>query len=219
MDMSKAKKILITIITLVITAGYVAGMSIIVEKMRTPPITEPLSFGDYFVSDANGEIDEDDEKSTLYNNINALLRFSNDTELSDLKLINLYKMYFNENITNPNATETITLEIAKNIATDESLKLIQIDSDKSIEFLDINVEQRTRQNSNGEDEEYYVVIFDIEEEGYYGLVSQTGEATYSLVIFILSMVGVVVLFLLLFVLFKPKPRKITQSKDTASMNG
>jgi hypothetical protein len=219
MDMSKAKKILITIITLVITAGYVAGMSIIVEKMRTPPITEPLSFGDYFVSDANGEIDEDDEKSTLYNNINALLRFSNDTELSDLKLINLYKMYFNENITNPNATETITLEIAKNIATDESLKLIQIDSDKSIEFVDISVEQRTRQNSNGEDEDYYVAIFDIEEEGYYGLVSQTGEATYSLVIFILSMVGVVVLFLLLFVLFKPKPRKITQSKDTASMNG
>ena len=62
-----------------------------------------------------------------------------------------------------------------------------------------------------------MVVFDIDEEGYYGLVSQTGEATYVLYIFILSIVGVTVLFLLLFVLFKSR-NTITQNKDTTGVS-
>ena len=53
--MSKRKKIVLTILALVLTAGYIAGMSYIVEQMRTPSIPEPLSFGDYYVIDANGK--------------------------------------------------------------------------------------------------------------------------------------------------------------------
>jgi hypothetical protein len=215
-DMSKQKKILFTIIALVLTAGYIAGMSYIVEQIRNPPIAEPFSFGDYYVINANGETDPEDEKSTLYNNINALLRYSADTELNDLKLINLYKMYFDENVTNPSTNETIVLEITDNIAEDESLKLIHMYSNKTIEFVNITVEERTIVNSDGYDEEYFVVVFNINEEGYYGLVSQTGEATYDFVLFILSLLGVTVLFLLLFVLNKSR-KNITQSKDTTGI--
>ena len=207
--MSKQKKILFIIIALVLTPVYIAGMSYIVEQMRNTPIAEPLSFGDYYVDNANGEIDEEDEKSTLYNNINALLLYSTDTELNDLKLINLYKMYFDENVTNPSTSETIEFEIADNIAKDDSLKLIHVDSERSIEFVNISVEIRT----NGDDEEYSVVVFDIDEEGHYGLVSQTGEATYALVISILSLFGVTGLFLLLFVVIKSR-KNLAQSKNT-----
>jgi hypothetical protein len=125
-------------------------------------------------------------------------------------------MYLDENVTNPSTSETIVLEIPDNIAQDESLKLIHIYSNKTIEFVNITVEERIRQNSNGDDEKYSVVVFDIDEGGYYGLVSQTGEATYALVIFILSIVGVTVLFLLLFVRFKSR-NVITQSKDTSGV--
>ena len=215
--MSKRKKIVLTILALVLTAGYIAGMSYIVEQMRNPSIPEPLSFGDYYVIDANGEIDPEDEESTLYNSINTLLQHSDDPELNELKLINLYKMSYNENVTNPNSSAIIVLEVDNNIATDESLKLLHIYSNKSIEFVNITVEERTRVNSNGDDEEYSVVVFDIDEEGYYGLVSQTGEATYVLYIFILSIVAVTVQFLLLFVLFKSR-NNITQSKDTTGVS-
>lgn len=214
--MSKKKIIAITIIALVLTAGYIAGMSYIVEQMRNSPVPEPLSFGDYYVIVANGDIDPEDEKSTLYNNINSLLRYSDDPELDGLKLINLYKMYFDENVINPNATETIVLEIPIKIAEDESLKLLHMYSNKSVEFVDIDVEKRTRVNSNGDDEEYSVVVFDIYEEGYYGLASQTGEATYALHVFILSLLGVTVLFLLLFVLIKSRNNSI-QSRDTTDI--
>ena len=216
--MSKTKKILVTIIAVILTGGYIAGMSYIVEQMRSPSIADPLSFGDYFVINANGEIDADDEKSTLYNTINALLRYSDDTELSELKLIDLYKIYFNESVTNPNATETIELEVADNIAEDDSLRLIHVDSDKSIEFVNITKDVKTRQNSNGEDEDYHIVVFDIDEEGHYGLVSKTGDAAFTFVISIVSVLGVNVLFLLLFVLIKARSN-ITQSKNTADVIG
>ncbi len=214
--MSRQKKILFTIIALVITAGYIAGMSYIIELMRAPSIAEPFSFGDYYVINANSEIDPEDEKSTLFNNINALLRYSTETELNELKLINLYKMYFDENITNPSTNETIVLEVDNSIATDESLKLVHIYSNKTIELVNITIEERTRLNSDGYNEEYFVVVFDINEEGYYGLVSQTGEATYTLYVLILSIVGVLVLFLLLYGRIKSR-NNIKQSKDTTGI--
>jgi len=202
--MSKQKKILFIFITIILTGIYVGVMSYIVEQMRTPIITDPLAFGDYIVTDANGEIDPVDENNTLYNNINAELLYNSNAELNNLKLIHLYGIFSDETINNPSLSATIVLETTRVIANDESLKIIYVDDNKSISFVDKDIEKRSRENSNGDSEEYYVVVFDVENEGHYGLVSQTGEATFAFEVFILSIVGAIVLFFVLFILIKSK---------------
>ena len=48
------------------------------------------------------------------------------------------------------------------------------------------------------------MIFDVEEEGYYGLVSKRGEAALDWVIVLASIIAIILLFVILFIILKPK---------------
>ena len=80
--MSRTKKIVLGILFLIATVTYIAVTSIIIESMRPTTVAEPLTFGDYIVDDANGDIDPDDEDKTLYNSINAELLYSENPTLN-----------------------------------------------------------------------------------------------------------------------------------------
>lgn len=198
--MPKWKKIVLPIIILALLAGYVAGVSFAVNQIFTPDSVEPLEFGDYNVENANNEIDAEDEKdNTLYNNINARLLYSEQDDLNELKLITLYKLTIKEEATPINESQTIMLEISEKLANDISLRIIKIESDKSLRFIEASIEKRTEENN-----ESYVLIFDVEEEGYYGLVSKRGEAALDWVIVLASIIAIILLFVILFIILKPK---------------
>jgi len=203
--MLRWKKIALSIIILVFVSAYIAGASFAIKLIFKPITISVLEFGGYNVVEANTEIDLDDEnKNTLYNNINRTLISSEENELNSLKLIALYKIYNKEDTSAINESETITLEISQSIAKDATIKIIKINSDKVIEFIDFDVEKRIKDNANGNDEEYFVLLFDIEEQGHYGLVSERGEASLASTIVWLSIIVNIILFLILFIFVKAK---------------
>jgi len=206
--MSNTKKIVIGILILIATVGYVAVTSIIIESMRsTTTVAEPLTFGDYIVNDANGDLDPDDEDKTLYNSINSELLFNDDSTLNDYKLVHLYNIYLDDSVATPVTDQTIELEVSESFATDANIRIIRIDNNREINFVEMSVEQRTRNNDNGGSEAYSVLVFDISESGYYGVATQTAEATYSLPIFIGAITFIVVSYVVFFIILKPKDKK------------
>jgi hypothetical protein len=205
--MKTSKKILLIVIGIIVTAGYIFATSLLVNSLFKPvSSSEDLTFDTFGVRNADGQEDPEDSENTLFVNIDKSLRYNDDSAISKLKMVTLYEVYVREGMTADPAGETIELEVSGDIAEDEAIEIIRIMPDKSITIIASSAEKRIRLRE-GAEEEYYVLVFDAPEEGYYAIVSERSEAKLAWLLALLTIGVVVVLFIVGFVFLKPNRLK------------
>lgn len=212
-NMAKWKKIVLAITALVVFAGYIAAASLILEKTMGKPEFKERRCGVFLIEDANSDIDKNDpkEKNSLFDSVDNNLLYHPDAELKGLKLISLYKTVLTKGETIPADGEEIVLEISADLVKSGGAKIVRIvdGNAEEIEIVHSTVEQRTRENDKGETEAYTAIVFDADKEGYYGVVSARKTAHLAWILALISIAAIIVMFVLLFMVFKTKRDKVT----------
>lgn len=192
--MKKALKIAAVVLSLVVFALYIAGASRIINIFVKP--TEPFSeqFGSYTIVSAQGDIDPDDpNENSIFDNADKNLLYGENTQLSGKQLMNLYKAELSEN-EQPKEAQ-IKIEISEDVAEDKSIMAVQVDDENNCHVIEHSIISEEEDGA-----QKYYMVFSIDEPGYYGMLSDRGQAHLSGMIAAVTLGVIIVFYVLVFVL-------------------
>lgn len=192
--MKKALKAAAAVLSLVVFVLYIAGASRIINIFVKPTELFSEQFGSYTIVSAQGDIDPDDpNENSIFDNADKNLLYGENTQLSGKQLMNLYKAQISENKESEKAQ--IKIEISEDVAEDKSIMAVQVDDENNCHVIEHSIV------SEEEDEaKKYYMVFSIDEPGYYGMLSDRGQAHLSGMIAAVTLGVIIVFYVLVFVL-------------------
>jgi len=207
--MAMWKKVTYPIVAVVVLAGYITLAAFVLNTFFKPSqaSSEGVSYGAYRIVSADGVQDTAvDNDETAFNNIDGGLLHSGDNALSDLKLVTLYDVRLIDGETGGGEIE---IEISDELMEDKTLAVVFRTEELAIELVEARKEVRT----DAAGEQYNVVVFDVQNIGYYGIVSQRKVARFDWMLAVFCIATVCGLFVFLFGVLKGKTEKYREIKE------
>lgn len=203
--MKTAKYVVLGIVGAALFAGYVAGASFIAGLLQQQTPAEDLKFGTVSLRVADSDTDADGV--SVFDSTDKRLLFEEREDLLQRKLFALYYVYAEPESAFPVVPETVMLTIDKDHARSSSLTVIKIGSDGKLTAIDSVVKSGENAGENGEQSSSPVLIFAVDEPGYYGLAAQRTQAHHAGRVVFISLATATVLYALLFFALKPRGSK------------
>lgn len=208
--MATWKKIVYPIAAVVLLAGYIALAAFVLNTFFKPSEAsgDGVNFGGYHIKSVDGLTDPKiDNDETAFTNIDGRLLHNDDAALRERKLVTLYEVSLLEG---QNAAAEVEIEIPEELYKDPTLAVVYRNEALDLELVDARKELRTKEGG----EQYRVIVFEVREAGFYGIVSQRKVARYDWLLAVFCIATVCGLFVILFIALDAGTKRHRAKKDS-----